>query len=225
MRSINSSTGTSSLGSCWSSAGRSAGRCSPMIACSTPPCTTPPKNHQLPPPLRRFRRRIERLRHGIGRLRRGIERLRRGIGCSDRQNRNTNAAEGGGAAADRVGRRGEMVRTWRRDDWWADSLRTVHGRSAVRHRGVLHATRWGSAGRRGDFLTSPEVGPLFGAVLARAIRPGVGAARPARHIHRRRRRCRARHPRQVGVGRRAAVRRSDALRGGGGLRHAANAPS
>lgn len=27
----------------------------------------------------------------------------------------------------------------------------------------------GGAGRRGDFLTSPEVGPLFGAVLARAI--------------------------------------------------------
>lgn len=27
----------------------------------------------------------------------------------------------------------------------------------------------GSAGRRGDFITSPEVGPLFGAVLARAI--------------------------------------------------------
>jgi SAM-dependent MidA family methyltransferase len=27
----------------------------------------------------------------------------------------------------------------------------------------------GSAGRRGDFLTSPEVGPLFGAVLARTI--------------------------------------------------------
>jgi SAM-dependent MidA family methyltransferase len=27
----------------------------------------------------------------------------------------------------------------------------------------------GRAGRRGDFLTSPEVGPLFGAVLARAI--------------------------------------------------------
>jgi SAM-dependent MidA family methyltransferase len=27
----------------------------------------------------------------------------------------------------------------------------------------------GSAGRRGDFLTSPEVGPLFGAVLARAF--------------------------------------------------------
>ncbi|CAN5175351.1 SAM-dependent methyltransferase [soil metagenome] len=27
----------------------------------------------------------------------------------------------------------------------------------------------GSAGRRGDFITSPEVGPLFGAVLARAL--------------------------------------------------------
>ena len=27
----------------------------------------------------------------------------------------------------------------------------------------------GQAGRRGDFLTSPEVGPLFGAVLARAL--------------------------------------------------------
>jgi SAM-dependent MidA family methyltransferase len=29
--------------------------------------------------------------------------------------------------------------------------------------------RHGSAGRRGDFITSPEVGPLFGAVLAHAI--------------------------------------------------------
>src|SRR4051812_5633628 len=27
----------------------------------------------------------------------------------------------------------------------------------------------GAAGRRGDFITSPEVGPLFGAVLARAL--------------------------------------------------------
>ncbi len=26
----------------------------------------------------------------------------------------------------------------------------------------------GRAGRRGDFLTAPEVGPLFGAVIARA---------------------------------------------------------
>lgn len=30
-------------------------------------------------------------------------------------------------------------------------------------------THSGSAGRRGDFLTSPEVGPLFGAVLARHL--------------------------------------------------------
>ena len=27
----------------------------------------------------------------------------------------------------------------------------------------------GSAGQRGDFLTSPEVGPLFGAVIARQL--------------------------------------------------------
>jgi SAM-dependent MidA family methyltransferase len=32
----------------------------------------------------------------------------------------------------------------------------------------FYATQ-GSAGRRGDFITSPEVGPLFGAVLARAL--------------------------------------------------------
>ena len=30
-------------------------------------------------------------------------------------------------------------------------------------------TSGGRAGRRGDFITSPEVGPLFGAVLARWI--------------------------------------------------------
>src|SRR5262245_17990925 len=30
-------------------------------------------------------------------------------------------------------------------------------------------TRGGGAGRRRDFLTSPEVGPLFGAVLARVL--------------------------------------------------------
>lgn len=34
--------------------------------------------------------------------------------------------------------------------------------------GGFYATG-GAAGRRGDFLTSPEVGPLFGAVLARAL--------------------------------------------------------
>jgi len=31
-------------------------------------------------------------------------------------------------------------------------------------------SRGGGAGRRGDFLTGPEVGPLFGAVIARALR-------------------------------------------------------
>jgi SAM-dependent MidA family methyltransferase len=34
--------------------------------------------------------------------------------------------------------------------------------------GGFYATG-GQAGRRGDFLTSPEVGPLFGAVVARAL--------------------------------------------------------
>lgn len=39
----------------------------------------------------------------------------------------------------------------------------------------------GRAGRRGDFLTAPEVGPLFGAVLSRAIDGWWDAAgRPAR---------------------------------------------
>jgi len=31
-------------------------------------------------------------------------------------------------------------------------------------------TSGGRAGRRGDFITSPEVGPLFGAVMARYVR-------------------------------------------------------
>lgn len=39
-------------------------------------------------------------------------------------------------------------------------------RGNVTHRGN---GRTGRAGRRGDFLTSPEVGPLFGAVIARAL--------------------------------------------------------
>ncbi|NDD18536.1 MAG: hypothetical protein EB104_06555, partial [Acidimicrobiia bacterium] len=46
----------------------------------------------------------------------------------------------------------------------------------IRHAGTDQRTsysdtgeRTGRAGRRGDFLTSPEVGPLFGAVIARAL--------------------------------------------------------
>ncbi|MEZ5178060.1 MAG: hypothetical protein R2746_07215, partial [Acidimicrobiales bacterium] len=35
--------------------------------------------------------------------------------------------------------------------------------------GLGFYTSGGGAGRRRDFLTSPEVGPLFGAVLARAL--------------------------------------------------------
>ncbi|GIT75668.1 MAG: hypothetical protein Ct9H300mP31_01990 [Acidimicrobiaceae bacterium] len=37
---------------------------------------------------------------------------------------------------------------------------------SVRRGGRFYASG-GAAGRRGDFLTSPEVGPLFGAVVAR----------------------------------------------------------
>jgi SAM-dependent MidA family methyltransferase len=45
------------------------------------------------------------------------------------------------------------------DGWMRDALYGPEG----------FYTRGGRAGRRGDFLTSPEVGPLFGAVLARAL--------------------------------------------------------
>ncbi len=46
--------------------------------------------------------------------------------------------------------------------------------------GGFYAATGGHAGRRGDFLTSPEVGPLFGAVLARALDTWwVEAGRPA----------------------------------------------
>ena len=71
----------------------------------------------------------------------------------------------------------------------------------------------GRAGRRGDFLTSPEVGPLFGAVVARALdtcwtelgRPapfvfvdaGAGPGTLARSIDR----ARAHHPGFWGRGR------------------------
>lgn len=40
---------------------------------------------------------------------------------------------------------------------------------ALYHPGKGFYATGGRAGRRGDFLTSPEVGPLFGAVLARAL--------------------------------------------------------
>jgi SAM-dependent MidA family methyltransferase len=45
------------------------------------------------------------------------------------------------------------------DEFMADALYGPNGFYSV----------GGRAGRRGDFLTSPEVGPLFGAVLARAL--------------------------------------------------------
>ena len=53
----------------------------------------------------------------------------------------------------------------------------------------FYATR-GAAGRRGDFLTCPEVGPLFGAVLARALDAWwdeLGTPRPVRRRRGRRR--------------------------------------
>ena len=79
----------------------------------------------------------------------------------------------------------------------------VHGARAVRR--ATGSTPRGErrAGRRGDFLTSPEVGPLFGAVLARFLDARVGAARPAGPVHRRRRRRRAGHAGPVGPRRRA----------------------
>ena len=46
-------------------------------------------------------------------------------------------------------------------------VRDVHGRRARRRARLLCVGR--ACHRRGDFITSPEVGPLFGAVLARAI--------------------------------------------------------
>ena len=63
-----------------------------------------------------------------------------------------------------------------------------------------------AAGRRGDFLTSPEVGPLFGAVVARYLDARVGPARPARPVHGRRRRRRPGHAGPRRARRRAGVR-------------------
>ena len=83
----------------------------------------------------------------------------------------------------------------------------------------------GSAGRRGDFITSPEIGPLFGAVLARLARRGVAAPRHAGRLRGRRRGRRAGH---LGAGDRVGrtgVPPQPALRRRGAVRCAAAAPS
>jgi len=57
------------------------------------------------------------------------------------------------------------------DEFVSIALYGPHGfyTSAIPSRESTDASRTGRAGRRGDFLTSPEVGPLFGAVFARAL--------------------------------------------------------
>ena len=69
-------------------------------------------------------------------------------------------AERGGRAADDVAGRHRGGRR-------GDPVLGVHGPRPVRAARLLHRDD-APAGRRGDFLTSPEVGPLFGAVIARA---------------------------------------------------------
>ena len=67
----------------------------------------------------------------------------------------------------------------------------------------------GAAGRRGDFITSPEVGPLFGAVVARALDEwwrATGRARSVRGGRGRRRRGHARRSRCSPRSRRARRR-------------------
>lgn len=63
------------------------------------------------------------------------------------------------AADELAARQGALGRPLRFDEYLDEVLYGAHG---------FYATS-GSAGRRGDFLTSSEVGPLFGAVLARWI--------------------------------------------------------
>jgi len=46
------------------------------------------------------------------------------------------------------------------DDYMNEALYGAQG---------FYTSGTGRAGRRGDFLTSPEVGPLFGAVVARFL--------------------------------------------------------
>ncbi len=63
------------------------------------------------------------------------------------------------AADDLLAARRELGRPLRFDEYLQVALYGEHG----------FYTSGGQAGRRGDFLTSPEVGPLFGAVLANWI--------------------------------------------------------
>ena len=75
--------------------------------------------------------------------------------------------------------------------------------------GGFYTSGGGVAGRRGDFITSPEVGPLFGAVLARCARRdgGASSARPSSSRSSRRAPGRARSPgRSAPPGRRASMR-------------------
>jgi SAM-dependent MidA family methyltransferase len=63
------------------------------------------------------------------------------------------------AADELLAARRTLGRPLRFDEYMAIALYGAHG----------FYTSGGQAGRRGDFITSPEVGPLFGAVLARWI--------------------------------------------------------
>ena len=63
------------------------------------------------------------------------------------------------------------------------------------------------AGRRRDFLTSPEVGPLFGTILSRALDSWWEEAGRAGRLPRRRGRGRSRHPGPDDPGRQPHVRR------------------
>ena len=89
--------------------------------------------------------------------------------------------------------------------------RVVERRSTTPRRGFYASGR--AAGRRGDFITSPEVGPLFGAVVARALDAWWAELGSPRSVRRRRggSRASARSP-TIGARRGARVRRSAALR-------------